>query len=320
MAASDPPAPGDRWQLARSYANLAMLLRSAGRPDEAEALCLEARDLQKDLRRDFPDVPDYRHELASILNNLGLLRKEGRHAPEAGSAFREALELQEALVADSPHRPDYRLSLAVTRLNLASAIEPGDPRSAARVYRDALSVQERLTADFPEVSEYQSAQGRTLYSLARLQLSEGDDSARDLLTRAIRYHRAVVEADPRDRANREFLRDDYSVLCLALLHARAHADAANAAEELPKVLPDDASESLRAAAFLVECGAAASDDPSAPDSYARRAVALLRRAVERQILTDPASLQIPELAPLRARPDFEDLRKTLVDRSRIRAG
>jgi eukaryotic-like serine/threonine-protein kinase len=322
------PAPGDRWQLARSYANLAMLLRSSGRPDEAVTACLQARTLQQALRADFPDVLDYQHELASILNNLGLLRKEAGRLDDALSAFREAIELQYSLVAGSLQRPDYRLSLAVTRLNLASVLESTDVREATRIYRDALSVQEHLTADFPDVAEYQSAQGRTLYSLARLQLGEGGDGAVVLLDRAIRQHRLALENDPRDRAVREFLRDDFSVLCLALLRSVAHERAAKTAEELPKILPDDLSEYLRAAAFLVESADSASSDPVLTDarrkevaeSYAVRAVGLLRQAADRRLLADPDALRIKELAPLRSREDFERLRQSLFERGKVRDG
>ena len=144
----------------------------------------------------------------------------------------------------------------------------------------------------------------------------------DLLERAIRHHRAALENDPRDRAVREFLRDDYSVLCLALLRAGSHKRAASTAEELPRVLPGELSEYLRAAAFLVESGVSVSSDPVLTDarrkevaeSYAVRAVGLLRRAADRRILTDPGALRIKELAPLRSREDFEQLHQSLLDR------
>jgi serine/threonine-protein kinase len=329
FVANVPPAPGDRWQLARCYANLAVLLRAERRPDEAEAACLKAQTLHRALGSDFPDVPDYRHELASILNNTGLLAKEKGHPQEAERAFREALGLQEALAADAPQRPDYRLSLAVTRLNLSVALEPTDPRDALRQCRDALAVQERLSADFPEVSEYQRDLGRTLYTLARLMVAGGDPAeAHAHLARAVRQHRAGLEADPRSRADRDFLRDDYGLLCLALLRSGAHAEAADAAVELPRIAPDAPQEYLRAAAFLVECAAAAGADPTLtePDrparaeSYALRAIDQLRQAVDLRLLDDPASLQVKELTPLRSREDFQELLRKLRDRSQVRSG
>src|SRR5262249_50973971 len=160
--ASDPPAPGDRWQLARSESNLAMLLRAAGRNDEAEDVCRDALKLLKGLRADFPNVPDYRHELAALLNNFGLLQRDAKPLQEAELVSQEALETQEARGAAAPRRPDSRQALAVSRLNLASVLEPIDTRRAARTYRDVLAIQERLTAEFPEVPEYQSVLGRTL--------------------------------------------------------------------------------------------------------------------------------------------------------------
>jgi serine/threonine-protein kinase len=331
FVAKDPPAPGDRWQLARTQANLAVLLRATDRRADAEAVCLKAQALQKVLRADFPDVPDYRHELAAIQNNLGLMRQRTGRTEAAARDFREALEIQDALVSDFPSRPDYRQSLAVTRLNLASVLEQTDAAEATRTYQSALVVQERLCGDYPEVPEYLRALGRTLYSLAKLQLQDATAdvaAARSLLTRAVRHHQDALAGDPRDHSSREFLRDDYGVLCLALLRSGAHAEAATAAEELPRIFPEAGTEYLRAAAFLAQCATTASADAALSNvarteqhaSYARRAVALLRQAVDKNLFDDPDSLRIDDLAPLRSREDFEALQKKLRDQGRVRAG
>jgi serine/threonine-protein kinase len=324
---ADPRTPGDRWQLAQTNGNLAVLLRDTARPEEAEAAGLKARDLQKVLKADFPDVPDYRHELAAILNNLALQWNVNGRGPGAEQALREALGLQEGLAAAFPHRADYRQALAVTRLNLASVLERTDVREAERVYREALAVQERLTAEFPEVPDYQAALGRTLYSLARVLLAGGDPSAaRGLLARAVRYHRAALEVDPRSRMSREYLRDDYGVLCLALIQSGAIGQAADTADELPRLFPEDVREYFRAAFFLVKCAAAADATSAGPsgeppaETYARRAVGLLRRAVDRRLIGDPAVLWVRELDPLRPRADFQELLRKLAASSEVRSG
>jgi tetratricopeptide (TPR) repeat protein len=219
--------------------------------------------------------------------------------------------------------------LAVTRLNLAATLERTEPGAAVRAYREALADQERLTADYPEVPEYQQSLGRTLYSLARLLLAGGDASgARGHLSRAIRCHRAVLESDPRDHSAREFLRDDYAVLCIALIQSGSHRQASDAAAELPRVIPDDAREYFRAAAFLAQCASAAASDTTLSsaerderaEAYARQAVNLLRRADDRRLIKDPQELRIPELGPLWPRDDFQELERQMEARSTPRAG
>jgi serine/threonine-protein kinase len=324
LAAADPPVAADRWQLARSDANLAVLLQATARPDEAEVLNDRACALQKALRADFPEVPDYRHELAKILNNLGLLQQAMNRPQEGVRSFREAIALLEVLVADFPRSPDYRQALGVTRLNLGALLEAADTSAAARAYRDALALQERLCADFPGVPEYRLALGRTLYSRARLLIAADDPAgARALLARAIGYHEALRADDPQNRRVRALLRDDYGVLCLALLRSRDDVHAAAAAEKLPGILPDDAQEYLRAAGFLAECArlaAARPDGGPSEDTYLRRAIAFLRQAAAKRLLRDPEVLRIKELAPLRPRAEFQELERELEAQSQVRSG
>jgi len=331
LVTKGPPTPGDHWLLAQCHANLAMALRTGGRHDEAEAACRKARALVEKLRADFPDVPDYRHELAAILNNLGLLwtRKD---PAQANLFFREALELQKVLAAEFPRRPDYLRGLAVTQLNLAALLEGVNAREAEITYQDALAVHERLRAEFPEVPEYRLDLGRTLYSLATLQLKQLDgndpDGARARLSRAIELHRSVLESDPRCQPCREFLRDDYAVLCIALIRSGKHAEAADAAAELPRIIPDGAGEYLRAADFLAQCATAAASDTTLTGSgrekqaeaYARRAVGLLRRAADGRWIKDPQELWIKDLAPLWPREDFQELKRQVEARPAPRAG
>jgi tetratricopeptide (TPR) repeat protein len=328
LVAGGSSAPGDRWLLAQCYANLAMTLRGARRLDEAEAACLKARSLEEALRADFPEVPDYRHELASILNNLGLLWTE-KDPPRADLVYREALELQQALAAEFPRRPDYQLGMAVTRLNLAAVLERIDVREAERTYRDALAIHERLKADFPEVLEYRLDLGRTLYSLARLRLAGNDPGgARVLLMRAIGMHRSVLDSDRRGQQARDFLRDDQAVLCVALLRFGEHAQAADAAAELPRIVPEGPREYLRGAAFLAQCASAAASDPKIAESdrraraeaCTRRALELLRQGIDGGWIKDPHELDINELAPLRSMDSFKDLKKLVEGRNALRAG
>jgi hypothetical protein len=269
-------------------------------------------------------VPDYRNELAKILNNLGLLRQAMNRPHEAERSFQDAIELQQVLVADFPRSPDYRQTLAVIRLNLGFLLEGTDAAAAARAFREALTIQERLTADYPGVPEYRMALGRTLYDQARLLVAAEDTAgAHVLLARAIGYHQALLANEPRNERVRGLLRDDYVVLCVALIRSRADVEAAAAAERFPRIFPDDVQEHLRAACFLAECArlaAAAPDGGPREDAYLRRAIALLREAAAKRLLRDPKVLRVKELDPLRPFAEFQELERTLEAQWQVRSG
>jgi tetratricopeptide (TPR) repeat protein len=320
IAEAPQASPGDRWQLARSLTNLAVLLKETGRTDSSESMSQESRKLQSALLADFPEVPDYRNDLAATIHNLGLLWRDLGRTNAARDAFREAVALRKRLMADFPGVLEYPQKLAVTQVNLASVLKETDPSLARIAYGEALSAQEKLAAAYPVVTEYQVNLGRTLYTLARLQVVQNElVQARESLGRALQYHRSALTADPRDRTCREFLRDDQGVLCLVLRQSGAFEKAADAAEELPQIMPDAPDEWLRAAIFLVECASSATDN-AVRESLARRAVRQLRLAADRRLIRDPTMLDVKEFEPIRQREDFQNLREELEARTKVRPG
>ena len=327
--ASEPLAPGNRWHMARSEANLGVLLQKTERVGEAERYLVRARDRQKQLASDFPRIPDYRHELASILNNLGLLFGATGREVLAEQTYRESLSLRERLASEVAGMPDYPQKLAVTRLNLALLLEPRNPLAAKQIYHQALDAQESLLSLFPDVPEYRLALGRTLYSLSGLHFKQGElADARRLLERAIPHHRAALEFNRRNQVGRDYLRDDYGVLAVVLVRMREHEAAAKVALELPRLVPDQATEYLRAAAFLAQCvelatkdgRLAAADRERLVEQYGGEAVAVLRKGVQEAHISDPALLDQAGFRALRERSDFHRLRSGLQQASQGRAG
>jgi tetratricopeptide (TPR) repeat protein len=220
------------------------------------------------------------------------------------------------LSADVPETPEYREKVAVTRVNLALALEPTEPLAAKQAYLEALELQESLVAGDPEVPEYRLDLGRTLYALAGLNLKQGVlGEARRLLERAITHHRAALEFNGRNQTSRDFLRDDYGVLTIILVRLKDHDQAARAARELPRLVPDQAIEYARAAAFLARCVELATEDGHLAEAdrvrcaeeYGGRAVALLRQGFQAGLLKDPAVLDQAEFRALRDRRDFQRL-------------
>jgi tetratricopeptide (TPR) repeat protein len=329
LTKSFPAMPGYRWQLARTASNLANLQIASGRAQPAEADFRRALALQEALAADYPKVPDYRSELAVISSNLGLLLTKLGRGPEAEDAFRRALGLQRALVAEFPRRPDDRQRLAVTDLNLAIVLEATAPAEARALYAEAIGAQEAIVGLYPTVPEYRGALGQSLWNLASFQFSRGAAAeALPILERGIGQLRTALEADGRNRSYRTALRAAQADLAVALIQKGDHAGAAAAAEEVPRLVPDDPDSSLRAAGYLARCGEIAGADARLPEprrrelreDYARRAVAVLRQAVGLGVLANPRDLDRPELEPLRDRADMRAIRQDLDARATPRVG
>jgi serine/threonine-protein kinase len=311
-------APGDRWQWAQVSNNLGVLMKDTARPPDAEAAYLKARDLQEDLAAAFPRVPAYRKGLAATENNLGLLWSSTGNTADAERALARALELVQSLVAEFPNVPDYRSKLAETRHNLGTMLERSDPQRAEALLRAARSDTEDLVAAFPGVPEYVFALGNALYCLGDLRAQSNDlAEGRRLLERAIQRLRVALESDPRSLSYRLALCLCYRDYAEVLKRLAAHVALAGAAQELPRLAPDDPDSYRYAAIYLAQCVALATADPTQPPSdqvvqhYGRTAVELLRRAVERRLIVDPRELANENFDPIRGRDDFQKLLEDL---------
>ena len=184
-------------------------------------------------------------------------------------------------------------------------------------------------ARFPDVPEYECALGRTLHDLSFLLCSRTDfQGARRLLDQAIRHLRTALEANPRNAAYHEYLGDSLGLFAKTSIQLGEHAEAAEAAEQVPGVRPEALEQHLRAAALLTKCVGLASADRHLADAkrrdlekkYAYRAVKILRSAVQQGLLKDVRGLDLEDFDPLRERDDFKALRETLETRAKVGVG
>jgi serine/threonine-protein kinase len=329
LAGLDPiqsSLPGARWQGARASNNLAViLLENQHRDQEAEGLWNRARGHLGRLTAEFPRIVQYRRELASIFNNLGRLAldREGREL--AAESFRHAAELLEGLVAADPQVPDYQqnLSLAKFQLELLRAAAGAGPASEDQGLERILADQEGLIAGHPEVPDYRNALARNLLEYGKLLLNLDDATrALPLAEKAIARSHEAVDADP---GNRNYIRNHYDALVLRMLIAIKMKDIesiASFAERLVEVRGDDLKAYLTAAMGLASCvelntnqeQIASEAHEQAAESHGRRAVELLRQAIDRNLLRSVEPLRDAALIPLRSRQDFIDLVKQLHDR------
>jgi len=74
LVTDSPTVPVYRQNLATSHNNLGnYLLKTLGKPSEAEEEYRKALAIQERLASDFPNVPAYGQDLARTYNNLGCL-------------------------------------------------------------------------------------------------------------------------------------------------------------------------------------------------------------------------------------------------------
>ena len=175
------------------------------------------------------------------------------------------------LASEFPEVPEYRQKVTDTSIQLNILLAEARPLEAERVIQEALAEQEKFVAAFPEVPEYANVLGRDYYGIGRFLVGRGNPTgAEPYLERAIRHHRAVLKEDSKNPTYRSYLGEDLVVWANALIALGDHARAADAAEELPWLLPDNLRRHYDAAAFLVRCARRRRETPSCPSCDARR--------------------------------------------------
>lgn len=299
--------PGLRWQWARAASNLGALVHDE-RPAEAADWYDRAIARLRTLAAEFPRVPQYRAELADALYNRGLVARD--LDPSSALAFlRSALDLLDALVHDAPAYPAYLTRRARVRVDLNALLADTDPEAAEIQMRGSVGDLQTLVDTHPDAAEYLAALGRARYHLARFLLAHARpaDAAAEAAA-AVELHRRVLRAWPGSETDRLHLFEALSALAFAEIDAGRPAEAAAAADELPRALPQKPEAHLQAAALLVRL---AEVDSAAADAHLDRAVRILTDAVAREVIVSPDDLDLDALRPLQSRADFLRLRRRL---------
>jgi tetratricopeptide (TPR) repeat protein len=140
-----------------------------------------------------------------------------------------------------------------------------------------------------------------------LMLNKRDD-ARSEIEQSISDCRRALELNPENgdyRSNLHELIADSAIILLELGHT---AMAAKAAEELPRLRPQDLNSYYRAAILLTDCLTASKDES---EDYGGRAVGVLQQAVNRGLIKEKKQLNHTEFRPLKLRDDFDKLYKSI---------
>ena len=94
----------------------------------------------------------------------------------------------------------------------------------------------------------------------------------------------MLAANPRNDLYREHARDSLFALAKLRFDLLDLPGAADTAERLPEVLPDDPEAYYRAALLLTQC--MVQSPPSAQDGYLLRAAAVLREGAGKKLIKD----------------------------------
>jgi eukaryotic-like serine/threonine-protein kinase len=308
--------PGAQWQYARASNNLGALFLGQRRDEASQPLRL-AQDILMKLTAEFPTIAQYSVELSAVDYNLGLMGGSTGHPADAVASFQESVRLLESLLKRFPDAAAYRLKLAMTNIALADALARTAPADAEKALRSALQVASAVVADYPDVPEYQSVLARGHYLLARLLMEKNQATYKP--TEAIEHaeqaqslYGKVLSKRPDSEVDTRALADDQGVLANALIALGRFPEAATTAEQLPKTRPADPAAYVHAAALLIKCADGAPSSPGGPRAaFLTQAVDILRQAVRIKAIRSPATLDVPDLRPLRDRDDFKTLRETL---------
>ncbi len=310
-----PATTKDRQALANSYTGLGIALAELKREEEAEKAFRQALEIRRKLTDDFPGALDYRWELANGSNDLAyLLTRQGKDA-QAEEPYRQTLELRKQIVAQAGAVPRYRQELAESYHNLAHVLHvTRRPEAAESGWRDALDVWKQLAVDLPLVPDYQDGLAGALTSLAKLDNQRRDfDAAVARLENAGLHIQAALKSRPTDHGFRQSYRDLLVAVAQSRLGLADHARLATAADDLARFGYDPANDTYDAACLVCRCMTLADKDAQLAEarrkelaqSYADRALALLRQAVARGFKDVARMKKDADLEPLRTREEFK---------------
>jgi tetratricopeptide (TPR) repeat protein/predicted Ser/Thr protein kinase len=306
--------------LRHALTQLGQTYRLAGQPERAEAALRKAYAVAARLAQEHPAGAEYRAAVAETLQQLAQVLCDGGNRPtEAHAAFREALAIHEKLMDEYPDsKPFYWMFWGSWCDFLDDLQESGQLEAALEQTNKVIRRWEGKTSrdqpGYPEQHVVPSCYGqraRTLLLMKRFAAARQD------------VERAIRMSNGEEQAGFQRLRDLTDAA--ALLEQGSLARAAAAVQTVAARTPKDGQLLYFCAVLFARCAAAAAQDSSAAtperiseiESYAVRALVLLRQAkaagyfrLQRQRARLGNDLAFE---PLRGRADFRRLLAELAE-------
>ncbi len=317
LMAGDPTNVEYRVQRALVDTARGSALHSLKQPKGSEASFREAITVLDELAARFPTEIEHRTKAAIARNNLAVLMEDEGRIDEAEALQRHNLALWEELAAGDAVNPDYRSKVALTVDNLAPLLEKsGRKEEAERSLRRVAELRTSLTQDFPNTPHHFCKLAEALGNWARMAGDRGDvGEARRLQERALSSRRAALALAPGNANYRDWLTRACAELAETLITLRKHEEASAMAAEVASSSKDSGRNTLRTASFVARCVPLALADlqlsqtrrAERAESYAERAMELLREAVKKGHRDANAIHKDRGFDSLRARPGFGTL-------------
>lgn len=213
--------------LARTYNNLARLLRRNNQTQEARGFYEQAIRIHESIIKGDPGNQEYNLELATFYNNLAILLEENGQLDLAGRMNRQAIERFELLAEPVPSLSQEIAHAHDLRGRILESQRSGG--EADKEYQQSIDMFQRLDGRMNS-PEYHLRFGEALFDLGALRRDKKQlPSAAELLSRAVSQH--LSANSPRN------LGYDYLLIALVHLDLREMTKARIAAENLSRLIP-----------------------------------------------------------------------------------
>lgn len=301
-----PLDPDRRRDVARANFLLADALWPQRRQPDALNALTAARTALDELVIQYPLNPQYRMDLVRCHATLGRRRVlEGKPA-EAEADLHLAITHLERLTADNPKVANYREEL-VRAYNAQGAAQSALRKfaSAEASFRAAIAMQQKTVSESP-LTEYRVLLAECDRNFGQTLLAQDKlDQALEAYRSALEIYHTLSTAAPENKSLRR--ESATTRLLIADLHVRRgdYSQALTESELVASAEANDASTLFDCA--CVQSAASTGLDSNRREPVARRAVALLERAVRKGFRDFERLMTDSDLNPLRARSDFADL-------------
>jgi eukaryotic-like serine/threonine-protein kinase len=324
LAVVHPEMPDIRNDLAGAWFALGDALRHAGKMDAAIAAFEQARAVQERLAKDHSHAAVYRAALVKTQSYLCAMYGVTGKPAEADAAAREAIRIGEAIAQEYPLLPEYQFLLGEAVMAMASRHHHLQrPEQGEADYRRARQIFEKLANEHPDVPEYIGRVGFSSMALGwTLGAQDKREAAQAAYDRAVEATEQALAKEPRNPSWRAQLRNVRIVQAGIVLLTRSYAEAIRQADAIARQEDLDVGNLWNLTMLYAECAAAAGKDDKLPsteraqlrETYAARAVALLREAMSKGFRDLKLIRDLDTLQALRERDDFNRLVLELEER------
>ncbi len=320
-----PGDEGGRADLGLAHHYLAKTLMKKGSPEEALVHQRAAIDLRRGLAADFPKQLSHRVGLALSLSNLGaILTRHGRTA-EALESVRSANAIQRALVEEHPEDPNLQSTLALSTVGIAVNLNAlGRSKESRPFHQESVEIMSRVVAENPAVTEFRAILASLASQFGQYLIDHDEiEAGLSALAKARDQGETIRRTNPNDVRNLNSLASIHRGIGKSRAKQGKIADALDSFRQAIAIGERIAGEDILFT-YDLACGlalysefvgrdqSAAEKDPNKNSQYySDKAMAVLLQAVGRGWREADWTERDPELGSLRARPDFQELIKTL---------